>query len=181
VPSTAAVLSTPPSRGSLGGGGGEQSSAPRSTIVSTPRPTLSNLAAAREVDGNCPYISATDFRDAEGDRVGRVTVLQTNPVGCRFYFAYDPSVVVGEIRLQRLGTAVEAFNAVVTAARGHPEFVDDKTIGSGSISIKLPLQGTPTWACIFAKGNLVVTAHSRQTVVGEDARNIARSIAPKLR
>jgi hypothetical protein len=134
-----------------------------------------------EIDAPCPYATADEFRGAEGDRVGRVVELKGNPVGCRFYFSYDPSVVVGEIRVQRFATATEAFNAVVTAATGHPEFVDDKTIGDGgSISIRLPLQGQQTWACIFSKGDYVVTAQSRQTVVGQDARNIARLIEPRI-
>jgi hypothetical protein len=166
----------------LGGGSGEQqSSAPRSTILTTPTPKLSTGAGAREIDKPCPYATNDEFRDAEGDRTTHSVQLATSPVGCRYYFEYDPKVVIGEITIQRFKTATEAFNAVVTATKGHPEFVDDRTIGDGSISIKLPLQGSSTWACIFSKGNLTVTAHSRQTVVGQDARNMAKLIAPRIK
>jgi hypothetical protein len=149
-------------------------------VVTTPRPTLATRDGA-EIDQPCPYATADEFRGAEGDRVGRVVVLKGSPVGCRFYFQYDAAVIVGEIRIQKFATPTEAFNAVVTAATGHPEFVDDKTIGDGgSISIRLPLQGQQTWACVFSKGDYVVTAQSRQTVVGQDARNIARLIEPRI-
>jgi hypothetical protein len=166
----------------LGGGSGEQqSTAPRSTIMTTPTPKLTSGGGAREIDKTCPYASNDEMRDAEGDRTVHSVQLATSPVGCRYYFEYDPKVVIAEITIQRFKTPTEAFNAVVTAAKGHPEFVEDKTIGDGgSISIKLPLQGTATWACIFSKGSLTITAHSRQTDVGQDARNIAKLIAPRI-
>jgi hypothetical protein len=163
----------------LGGGEGE-SSPPRSSIVTTPEPTLSTKDGV-EIDKPCPYATADEFRGAEGDRVGRVVQLMANPVGCRFYFEYDPSAIVGEIRIEKFATSTEAFNAVVVATKGHPEFVDDKNIGDGgSVSIRLPLQGEQTWACIFSKGTYVVTAQSRQTTVGQDARNIAKLIEPRI-
>jgi hypothetical protein len=149
--------------------------------MSTPTPKLSNAGGAREIDKPCPYASNDEMRDAEGDRTVHSVQLATSPVGCRYFFEYDPNVVIGEITIQKFKTPTEAFNAVVIAAKGHPELVDDKSIGDGgSISIKLPLQGQDTWACIFSRGNLTVTAHSRQTVVGQDARNMAKLIAGRI-
>jgi hypothetical protein len=167
----------------LGGGGGEQSSsAPRSTILTTPTPKLSNDAGAREIDKPCPYATNDEMRNAEGDRTVHSVQLATTPVGCRYFFEYDPTVIIGEITIQKFRTSTEAFNAVVTAAKGHPELVDDKTIGDGgSITIKLPLQGVNTWACIFSRGNLTITVHSRQTVVGQDARNMARLVEGRIK
>jgi hypothetical protein len=166
----------------LGGGAGEQSSVPRSTILSTPRPTLSNVSAVKELPGPCPYISDQDWADHEGNRVGRSVRLATKPVGCRFYFQYDPSQVTGEITLQRFRTSTEAFNAVVSATKGHPEFVDDKTIGDdGSISIRLALQGQATWACIFSEGATVVTVHTSQSDTSNDARTLGALIAPNIK
>ncbi|MDQ1718864.1 MAG: hypothetical protein QOE89_2817 [Pseudonocardiales bacterium] len=168
----------------LAGGDGEASSSTpsRSTIITTPTPKLRTSTGAKEIDKPCPYADLDSMRDQEGDRTDRSVQLATNPVGCRYYFQYDHSVIITEITIERFATATEAFNAVVTAAKGHPEFVDDKSIGDfGSITIKLPLQGVNTWACIFSKGKLAITAHTRQTVVGQDARNVAKLIAPKIK
>ncbi len=166
----------------LGGGGGESTSPTpsRSTIFSTPTPHLNTVAPAAEIDSPCPYASTAAFGDAEGDNTVRSVQLPGSPRGCRFYFLYDPSVVIGEILIEKFGTAVEAFNAVVVASRGHPEVTSDASIGDGSVTIKLPLQGTDTWATIFAKGRYAVIAHTRQVEVGEDARNVARLIVPTV-
>lgn len=150
-------------------------------VTTTPIPKLTFAANPKEIDKACPYMDAMTFRTDEGDRVGRVVQLKEEPIGCRYYFEYDPNVIVGEIRMKRFATAIEANNAMVALARTHPEFVDDRTIGDGSISVRLPLQGENTWACVFVKGTLVVVAHSRQTEVAEDARNIARDLVPVVK
>jgi hypothetical protein len=163
-------------------GGGETSVAPRSTILTTPTPTLSVGAAGSEIDRPCPYISNSDWALAEGNRVGRSVELAGSPVGCRFYFQYDDSVITGEITVERFKTPTEAFNAVVSAAKLDPGFVDDKTIGDhGSISVRLPLQGAKTWACIFSVGVDAVTVHTSQDDTSQNGRNLAREIAPKVR
>ena len=147
--------------------------------MTTPTPKLT-AGDAPEVDKPCPYANDNDFRDAEGDRTDHSVQLAGNPVGCRYYFEYDASVIIGEIRIQRFATSTAAFNAVVIAAKGHPEAYGDKTIADGAVLLKLPLQGSDTWACVFAKGNLVVTAHTRQPEVAQDAKNVALLIAPKV-
>lgn len=164
----------------LGGGGGEQTGPP-STVHSTPRPTLSSRGTAPEVAGSCPYIGAADFADLEGSRVGRVTVLQTRPVGCRFYFQYDPDTVVGEITIARFGTATEAYNAMVGSAGGHPEVQSDAGIGDGSVAFRTLLQGNRTWQCVFAKGTSVVTVRTRQPYPALNAFSLARAIAPTIK
>ncbi|HEX8095724.1 hypothetical protein [Jatrophihabitans sp.] len=168
----------------LGGGGGEQASPAPSTLHSTPRPTLTTPGTgkgAREVAGTCPYISAAHFADIEGDRVGRVTVLQSRPVGCRFYFEYDPAAVVGEITVARFGTATEAYNAMVGSATGHPEVQSDAGIGAGAVAFQTPLQGSRTWQCVFAKGTSVVTVRTRQPYPALNAFLLARAIVPKIK
>jgi hypothetical protein len=165
----------------LPGAHGEQESGPRSTVLTTPKPTLSIPGGIKEVDGSCPYISSEAFADGEGSRVGRVTVLQTKPVGCRFYFQYEPSTVVGEIDIARFSTATQAYNAMVVSAKGHPEVQSDKTIGAGSLAYQTPLQGTRTWQCVFAKGTSVVTVRTRQPYPALNAFTLARAIAPKIR
>lgn len=169
-----------PSSTGLGGGAGEGSTPPRSTIITTPTPKLSSGAKGSEIDKPCPYASTDDFRDAEGDRTVRSVQLTGNPVGCRYYFAYDPAEIIGEITIQTFATSTQAFNAVVTAAKGHPEAYGDKSIGDGAVLLKLPLQGVDTWACVFAKGKRVVTAHTRQTTVAQDAKNVAVLIEPRV-
>ncbi|MEO7286332.1 MAG: hypothetical protein ABI140_05375 [Jatrophihabitantaceae bacterium] len=168
----------------LGGGGGEQTSpstAPRSTILTTPQPSLSTPNGVKEADGSCPYISDQAFADGEGDRVGRVTVLQSKPVGCRFYFQYDSSVVIGEIDVEVFGTATQAYNAMVLSAKGHPEVQSDPAIGAGAVAFQRDLQGAKTWQCVFAKGTSVVTVRTRQPYPALNALNLARQIAPKIR
>ena len=147
--------------------------------MTTPTPKLT-AGHGVEIDKPCPYASTGDFRDAEGDRTVRSVQLAGNPVGCRYYFEYDPSVIIGEIRIQTFPTTTAAYNAMVVAANGHPEAYGDPTIGAGAVLLKLPLQGNDTWACVFAKGKVVVTAHTRQLEVAQDAKNVALLIAPTV-
>ena len=160
----------------LGGGAGEQTS----TAPSTPRPSPS-VTGVREVPGSCPYISAAHFADLEGDRVGRVTVLRSRPVGCRFYFEYDPATVVGEITVARYGRATDAYNAMVRSADGHPEVQSDAGIGDGAVAFQTPLQGRRTWQCVFAKGTSVVTVRTRQPYPALNAFLLARAIVPTIK
>jgi len=163
----------------LAGGGDE--TGPPSTIVSTPLPSLTAPHGVREVAGNCPYISAQAFADAEGDRVGRVTVLQSRPVGCRFYFQYKSSQLVGEITVEVFGTPTEAYNAMVLSARGHPEVQSYPDVGAGAVAFQTPLRGNPAWQCVFAQGRSVVTVRTQQPYPALNAVNLAREIAPKFR
>ncbi|HEX2904516.1 MAG TPA: hypothetical protein VHO01_13765 [Jatrophihabitans sp.] len=179
-PTATASASTSTAPGGLAGDGGEQSPAPRSTILTTPRPSLTPPNGVKEVDGTCPYISSQDFADGEGDRVGRVTLLLSKPVGCRFYFAYDPSVIVGQISVNTFGTATEAFNAMVLSAKGHPEVQSSTSIGAGAVLFQTDLQGTQAWQCVFAKGTRVVTVRTRQPYPALNAENLARAIAPRI-
>ncbi|HST49224.1 MAG TPA: hypothetical protein VLJ82_15335, partial [Jatrophihabitans sp.] len=161
----------------LGGAAGEQTGAP----ASTPRPTLSPSGTVAEVAGSCPYIGAADFADIEGDRVGRVTVLRSRPAGCRFYFSYDPSAIVGEITVVQFPTATEAYNAMVESAQNHPEVQSDAGIADGAVAYQTDLQGSRTWQCVFAKGTSVVTVRTRQPYPALNAFSLARAIAPKIR
>lgn len=179
-PGSSAASSVDPisSPSGLAGGDGETA---RSTVISTPMPSLSTPHGVREVAGSCPYISAPAFADAEGDRVGRVTVLLSRPVGCRFYFQYDPSQLIGEITVQVFGTPTEAYNAMVLSARGHPEVQSYPDVGDGAVAFQTPLRGSPAWQCVFARGRSVVTVRTQQPYPALNAVNLAREIAPKFR
>ena len=161
----------------LAGGAGE--TAP-STVFNTPLPSLSTPHGVREVAGTCPYISAQAFADAEGDRVGRVTVLQSRPVGCRFYFQYVPSQLIGEITVEVFRTPTEAYNAMVLSSRGHPEVQSYPDVGDGAVAFQTPLRGSPAWQCVFARGRSVVTVRTQQPYPALNAVNLAREIAPKF-
>jgi len=160
----------------LGGAAGEQTGTPRST----PPPVLNTPSGLPEKVGSCPYISADDFADLEGSRVGRVTLLGSRPVGCRFYFAFDPSAIVGEITIVRFTSATDAYNAMVRSADNHPEVQSDRGIGDGAVAYQTDLQGTRTWQCVFAKGTSVVTVRTRQPYPALNAFSLARAIAPKI-
>jgi hypothetical protein len=160
-------------------GGGEETG--RSTVMTTPRPSLSTPNGVPEVAGTCPYISAQDFADAEGNRVGRVTVLQSKPVGCRFYFQYNPNQLVGEITVVVFRTPTEAYNAMVLSAKGHPEVQSYSDVGDGAVAFRTPLQGSPAWQCVFAKGRSVVTVRTQQPYPALNAVNLAREVAPKFK
>lgn len=180
-----ATFGEPPTTGSSSPGGsqlagGGDGDTGRSTIVTTPRPSLSTPHGVREVVGSCPYISAQAFADAEGDRVGRVTVLQTRPVGCRFYFQYDSSQLIGEITIVVFGTSTEAYNAMVLSAKGHPEVQSYPDVGDGAVAFQTPLRGNPAWQCVFARGRSVVTVRTQQPYPALNAVNLAREIAPKI-
>lgn len=162
----------------LGGGAGEQTGSLSS--AATTRPTLSSPGSLPEKPGNCPYISAADFADLEGDRVGRVTLLGSRPVGCRFYFPYDPAAIVGEITIVRFRTATDAYNAMVGSARNHPEVQSDAGIADGAVAYQTDLQGARTWQCVFAKGTSVVTVRTRQPYPALNAFSLARAIAVKI-
>jgi hypothetical protein len=176
--STPTVATSQPT--GLGGAAGEQTSR-AGTGPTMPRPSLSTPGTVKETPGACPYLSAARFAGLEGDRVGRVTVLQSRPVGCRFYFQYDPATVVGEITVARFGTATEAYNAMVGSARGHPEVQSDAGIGDGAVAFQTPLQGSRSWQCVFAKGTSVVTVRTRQPYPALNAFLLARAIVPTIK
>jgi len=181
TPQSAGPSGTPTDATGVPGAHGEQESGPRSTVVSTPTPTLSAPGGVKEASGTCPYISSKAWADGEGSRVGRVTLLQTKPVGCRFYFEYDQNVIVGEIDMARFATATQAYNAMVGSAKGHPEVQSDRSIGAGSVAFQTPLQGIRTWQCVFAKGTSVVTVRTRQPYPALNAFLLARAIAPTIK
>ena len=102
-------------------------------------------------------------------------------MGCRFYFQYDESAVVGEITIARFRTATEAYNAMVGSANGHPEVQSDAGIGDGSVAFRTVLQGNLTWQCVFARGTSVVTVRTRQPYPALNAFSLARAIAPTIK
>ncbi len=163
-------------------------------VATTVAPLVPDQAAAKgEVEKPCPYIASSpdqnpnvNVADIEGDHVYRTTVLTTmKPVGCRFYFYAGPFEAVADIVTRTFTSTLDARNAMVsTASKGsRTETVRNLVPGVDAILFQTRFFGPdgPTdWACIFAKGNLLVTVHTQQTNASFNAKALAAAIAPKI-
>lgn len=142
----------------------------------------------------CPYIrsgldedptSKPNVADIQGNRVGQTTVLTTHePVGCRFYFAYDYEAVA-DIVPTTFATAAQAHNAMVLTAKagkqakGYPAFVK----GVDGISYRTKFfepDGDNDWAFVFAKGKVLVVIRTEEKSSSADARYLARAVVGKF-
>jgi len=79
----------------------------KSATTTTPRLTLSNGAGLKEIDKPCPYISNSDWAQGEGNRAGRSVQLNSDPVGCPFYFENNPSESHGQATQSRMTTVLK--------------------------------------------------------------------------
>jgi hypothetical protein len=182
--SKAPTSSTPP--GAVLPGGEDESStskttAPRTTAVRTTPSATVPTGKVREVTKACPYISNQNEAIAEGKAVGRSTVLTTKPVGCKFYLAYPDYHVVTEITVKTYPTEVAAFNTV--AHTGGSTAESTPGIGDGAVLYRTSFykpDGNQDWACIFAKGKIVVTIHTDELHSSIDARNVAAAVVGKF-
>jgi hypothetical protein len=148
--------------------------------------------AADEVERACPYILSSQdqgpvsLADLEGDRVYRTTVLTgMKPVGCRFYFWSDPYEAIAEIAIQAFPSTRAAHDAMVLTAQagnnaqGYPNLLK----GIDAVSYRTTFfggDGDNDWACVFAKGKLMVTVRTQRTDTSLNARLIAKAIAPTM-
>jgi len=172
---TSGTAATGPDGSGSTPGGNQQTGTP--SVQSTP--TL----APEETDGDCPYISTEDAADLEGNRIGRTTVVSTNPPGCRFYFAYNLAHMTLQISTQTFGDPVDAYNAMVTASEAGQNAAATEGIGDGAVLYQTafyPPDGNNDWACTFVKGTVLVTVNTDQVSPSTNARNIAAAIAPKF-
>lgn len=172
--------------GSLAGDGG---SAPTSSQpggnqqTGQPSPTATPTLVATEADGDCPYLSAQEAEDLEGNRVGRTTVLSSTPPGCRFYFAYDLSHMTLEITTQQFPDPIDANNAMVTTATAGKNASAVQGIGDGAVLYQTtfyPPDGDDDWACAFIKGSLLVVVKTDQVSPSFNARRVAETVAPRV-
>ena len=185
-----------PASGSSGPGSsghGSSGSGPSGSRVpvSSPPPTAASGAPlpqpgpVTETAGSCPYLDAVTASDLEGNKVGRVTVVSTDPVGCNFYFAYADGHMTLQISTQRYATATDAYNAMVATGdagaqvEGIPGLVPGVDAVLYRTSFYPPDKGRD-WACSFATGPVMVTVKTDQTDISFNARNIAATIAPKF-
>lgn len=148
-----------------------------------PSPTVTPTLSSSETDGDCPYLSAQEAADLEGNRVGRTTVLSTTPPGCRFYFAYDLSHMTMEITTQTFDDPIDANNAMVTTATAGKNATAAAGIGDGAVLYQTtfyPPDGDNDWACAFIKGNVLVIIKTDQISPSYNARHVAETVAPRI-
>lgn len=171
---------------------------PKSEAPVPPKAAVSEAPAPNDT---CPYISNQAAGDAEGDRVGRATVLTTDPVGCNFYFYFDPSVLVAQLTVTNYPSQTGAYNAMIrdtvasaerigvqglverpgcsadTAQADRPEKCVDAVLFRTAF---FPGDGNTDWAASFAVDGKVVTVKTRQDDVSFNARSLAAQVAPKF-
>ena len=160
-------------------------SASRSTPKSEPTGPIAT-GPIKAVEGECPYISVTDASTKEGNRIDKHYVLMARgkPVGCRFMFWTDAYAVL-EINKRTYASADAAYNAMVRIGRrgGSSHGVKGLVPGVDAVLYQTRFyepDGESDWACTFAKGKTVVTVNTAQNNVEFNAREIARTIAPKF-
>lgn len=146
-----------------------------------------------EAEKTCPYVASTpdenpdvNVADMEGDHVYRTTVLTSlKPVGCRFYFYAPPFEAVADILPQTFPTTQDAYNAMVKTGQAGKNYSGRPKIIKGVDAIVYQTtffgqDGDQDWACVFAKGKVMVVVHTQQTNVSYNALQIATAIAPKF-
>jgi hypothetical protein len=174
--------------GGLAGGAGECATSPVASTSLAPAPPPSPTTSAApnvptETQGDCPYLNAQQAEDFEGNHVGRVTVVSTNPVGCNFYFAYGDGHMTLKISTQTFTKDVEAYNAMVAAGGAAATGVPGLIAGVDAVLYQTAFyarDGDHDWACSFAKGKVLVTVNTDQTTPSLNARLVAQAIAPKF-
>jgi len=167
------------------------------TFKPKPATTVAPLAPGQqpgkgEVEKPCPYILSSQdqgqnsMADLEGDRIYRTTVLTgMKPVGCRFYFYAGPFEAVAEITTQRFASSLDAHNAIVLTGQTGTQVQGKKGIVPGVDAVLFRTRffgpdGASDWACVFAKGKLMVTVRTQRKDQSLNALLIAQAIAPKF-
>jgi hypothetical protein len=164
---------------------------PTPAVTAAPLPP-GQAPAKGEIEKPCPYIVSSQdqgpdsLADLEGDRVYRTTVLTgMSPPGCRFYFWAAPYEAIAEIATRRFSDSVAAHDAMVrngeagTQVEGKPDIVP----GVDAVLYRTRFfgpDGARDWACVFAKGKVMVTVRTQRADTSLNALLIAQAIAPKF-
>jgi hypothetical protein len=180
------------------------STAPPQSITPVSEAPVSPTAAVQEVaapDNACPYITNDAARQAEGDRVGRVTLTTTTPPGCNFYWQYDESRMILQISVANYPSQTGAYNAMIRDTAAAPERIGvqgliaqdgctaetaqterpEKCVDAVLYRTNFyPPDGNTDWAAAFAKGSRVITVKTQQNDVSFNARNVAEQIAGRF-
>jgi hypothetical protein len=157
--------------------------APATTVVGLP-PGAAPPRGEREA--NCPYISTQNAAETEGNRIYRTTIITgTNPVGCRFYFWCCDFHATMDIVPQTLGSALEAYNAMVRTGEAGSNAIGVRALVPGVSAVLYQTKfygpdGPTDWACTFAKGTRLVTVRTNQNDVSFNAKQLATLIAARF-
>jgi len=165
----------------------------RPTPASSVAPLTPDASPAKgEVEKACPYILSTQdqgpvsMADLEGDRIYRTTVLTaTKPVGCRFYFYAPPYEAIAEITPRTFRSSLDAHNAVVLTGQAGTQVEGQPNIVPGVDAVLYRTKffgpdGAQDWACVFAKGKVMVTVRTQRKDTSRNALYIAQAIAAKF-
>ncbi|HEU5007607.1 MAG TPA: hypothetical protein VFT67_11560 [Jatrophihabitantaceae bacterium] len=166
---------------------------PRPARTVKPQPPGSRLPAG-EVERRCPYIASTpdenpkvNVADIEGDHVYRTTVLtKLKPVGCRFYFYAPPFEAIADVVPHTFRTDLDAHNAMVlTATKTGTQAMGKPSILAGVDAVLYRTKffgpdGRRDWACVFAKGKLMVVVHTQRSDTSLNALLLAKAIARRI-
>jgi hypothetical protein len=180
-------VAPPVSTGSGLAGDGEQSSSATPRPSPTPTGPIVVGSVTEKVTSRCPYVDTDAAADAEGNRIGTVSVLTVRgkPMGCRFRFAYADNHYTLEITSARYADPTAAYNAMVQRGRagGQVTGVPGLAPGVDAVLYRTPFyppDGGRDWACTFAKGSTMVTVKTDQNDTSRDAENVARLIVSRF-
>jgi hypothetical protein len=162
-------------------------STPPPATSANPKPKLKPAPhrPVREVDGTCPYIATKDLADKVGSRVGRTTILTSTPRDCRFYLPFGDFHAVAQITVTIYPDALTAHNAMVRTAEQGSQPIGIPSLAPGTEGILYrtsfyPPDGDRDWACIFRKGDAVVTVKTDQNDTSFNAEQIAIAVSGKF-
>ena len=180
-------VTTAVSTGSGLAGDGEQLSSATTRPSPIPTGPIVVGAVTERVASRCPYVDTAAAADAEGNRIGTVSVLTVRgkTMGCRFRFAYGDNHYTLEITSARYADPTAAYNAMVQRGRAGGQVTGVPGLVSGVDAVLYrttfyPPDGNRDWACTFAKGSTMVTIKTDQTDTSQDAENVARLIVSRF-
>ena len=158
---------------------------PATSARPNPKPKPTPHRPVREIDGTCPYIATQDLADKVGSRVGRTTILTSTPRDCRFYLPFGDFHAVAQIAVKTYPDALTAHNAMVRTAEQGSQPIGIPSLAPGTEGILYrtsfyPPDGDRDWACIFRKGDAVVTVNTDQNDTSFNAKQIAIAVSGKF-
>lgn len=173
----------------------------KTPVSEAPIPPAKAVTEVASPDNSCPYITNDAAREAEGNRVGRVTLTTSSPVGCNFYFEYDDSRMILQISVANYPSQTGAYNAMIRDTVAAPERIGVQAIvAQAGCTADTTQDDRPTkcidavlyrttfyapdgntdWAAAFAKNSRVITVKTQQNDVSFNAKQIATLIAPRF-
>ena len=157
---------------------------PPPAVTVSPAPPGAALPAGYR-DAECPYLPRQTAENLEGNRISRVAVSLTHPVGCRFYFWCCDFHATLEITPTLFPTPDAAYNAMVRTGESGRNVQPAAGLAPGVDGVLYQTQfygpdGARDWACALAVGRTLVVLRTDQSRVSLDARRVAQAIAGRF-